>query len=63
MIINLWAEEMTACQIAEHLEATYGVSVSHETIANITDPIIEQVREWRYRTGYLRNFPAPTDLG
>ncbi len=49
MIISLYAKGMTTRDIAEHLEATYGASVSHETIANITDAINEQVKEWRNR--------------
>jgi putative transposase len=49
MIISLYAKGMTTRDIAEHLKATYGAAVSHETIANITDAINEQVREWRNR--------------
>jgi len=49
MIISLYAKGMTTRDIAEHLTATYGASVSHETIANITDAINEQVKEWRNR--------------
>ena len=49
MIISLYAKGMTTRDIAEHLQATYGASVSHETIANITDAINEQVKEWRNR--------------
>ena len=49
MIISLYAKGMTTRDIAEHLSATYGASVSHETIANITDAINEQVKEWRNR--------------
>ena len=49
MIISLYAKGMTTRDIAEHLEATYGASGSHETIANITDAINEQVKEWRNR--------------
>ena len=49
MIISLYAKGMTTRDIAEHIQATYGASVSHETIANITDAINEQVKEWRNR--------------
>ena len=49
MIISLFAKGMTTRDIAEHLHATYGASVSHETVANITDAINEQVTEWRTR--------------
>jgi putative transposase len=40
---------MTTRDIAEHLHTTYGASVSHETIANITDAINDVVKEWRPR--------------
>lgn len=49
MIISLYAKGMTTRDIAEHLQQTYGASVSHETIANITDAINEQVKAWRNR--------------
>jgi putative transposase len=49
MIIGLCAKGMTTRDIAKHPKATYGASVSHETIANITDTINEQVKEWRNR--------------
>jgi len=49
MIISLFAKGMTTRDIAEHLQVTYGASVSHETVANITDAINEQVTEWRNR--------------
>jgi putative transposase len=40
---------MTDRDIAEHLQITYGAKISHETIANITDAINEQVKQWRNR--------------
>ena len=49
MVLSLFAKGMTTRDIAEHLELTYGASVSHETIANITDAINETVKEWRNR--------------
>ena len=49
MILSLFAKGMTTRDIAEHLMVTYGASVSHETIANITDAINEVVKEWRTR--------------
>lgn len=49
MIMSLFAKGMTTRDIAEHLAVTYGASVSHETIANITDAINEVVKEWRAR--------------
>jgi putative transposase len=49
MIMSLFGRGMTTRDIAEHLQVTYGASVSHETIANITDAINEVVNEWRAR--------------
>jgi putative transposase len=49
MIISLYAKGLTTRDIAEHLQQSYGAKVSHETIANITDAINEQVKEWRNR--------------
>jgi putative transposase len=49
MILSLYAKGMTTRDIAEHLRATYGAAVSHETIANITDAINDVVKEWRSR--------------
>jgi putative transposase len=49
MIMSLFGRGMTTRDIAEHLKVTYGASVSHETIANITDAINEVVKEWRAR--------------
>ena len=49
MIMSLFGRGMTTRDIAEHLQVTYGASVSHETIANITDAINEVAGEWRAR--------------
>jgi putative transposase len=49
MIISLYAKGLTTRDIAEHLRQTYGAGVSHETVANITDAINEEVKTWRSR--------------
>lgn len=49
MVLSLYAKGMTTRDIAEHLELTYGASISHETVANITDAINDTVKEWRNR--------------
>lgn len=49
MVLSLYAKGMTTRDISEHLEITYGASISHETVANITDAINETVKEWRNR--------------
>lgn len=49
MHMSLYVKGMTTRDIAEHLQAMYGVSVSHETIVNLTDAIGEQIEECRDR--------------
>lgn len=40
---------MTIRDIQSHLQATYGTELSHETISNITDQVLEEVRAWQDR--------------
>lgn len=49
MIISLYAGGMTVRGIEHHLAATLGTELSHETIANITDQILEEVIAWQSR--------------
>jgi putative transposase len=49
MIISLYAGGMTIRDIQAHLERTLGVELSHETIANITDAVLEEVLAWQTR--------------
>ena len=49
MIISLYAGGMTIRDIQAHLERTIGTELSHETIANITDAVLEEVTEWQSR--------------
>jgi putative transposase len=49
MILSLYAGGMTVRDIGHHLQRTLGVELSHETIANITDAVIEEVRDWQSR--------------
>lgn len=49
MIISLYAGGMTIRDIGHHLESTLGVELSHETIANITDSILDEVIAWQTR--------------
>lgn len=44
MIISLFAKGMTVRDIADHLDAIYGTKLSHETIAKITDSVLEDPR-------------------
>ena len=49
MIISLYAGGMTVRDIADHLEATLGTELSHETISNITDAVCEEILTWQQR--------------
>ena len=40
---------MTIRDIQAHLERTLGTELSHETIANITDAVVEEVKAWQAR--------------
>ena len=49
MIISLYAGGMTVRDIQHHLAATLGTELSHETIANVTDAVLEEVKAWQSR--------------
>jgi putative transposase len=49
MIISLYAGGMTVRDIQHHLARTLGTDLSHETIANITDAVLEEVKAWQAR--------------
>ena len=49
MIISLYSGGMTIRDIQAHLERTLGTELSHETIANITDAVGEEVKAWQSR--------------
>ncbi len=49
MIISLYAGGMTVRDIQHHLARTLGTDLSHETIANITDAVLEEVKDWQSR--------------
>ncbi|AHU89921.1 transposase [Trueperella pyogenes] len=49
MIISLYAGGMTIRDIQYHLADTIGTELSHETIANITDAVLDTVVEWQNR--------------
>lgn len=49
MIISLYAGGMTIRDIQAHLARTIGTELSHETIANITDAVLDEVKEWQSR--------------
>ena len=49
MIISLFAGGMTVRDIEHHLHRTLGVELSHETISNITDAVLAEVKDWQNR--------------
>src|SRR5437870_2452833 len=49
IIISLYAGGMTVRDIQHHLQRTYGTELSHETISNITDAVLEEVKTWQSR--------------
>ncbi|HEY0731503.1 MAG TPA: IS256 family transposase [Chitinophagaceae bacterium] len=48
-IIGMYSRGMTTSDISEHVKSVYGVEVSEGTISNVTNRIIEHVREWQNR--------------
>lgn len=49
MILSLYARGMTTRDIKAHLAEVYGIDVSHETIAKVTEVVIEEIRAWTSR--------------
>ncbi|WP_420818994.1 IS256 family transposase [Ornithinimicrobium flavum] len=49
MIISLYAGGMTVRDIQHHLAATLGTELSHQTISNVTDAVLEEVKTWQSR--------------
>ena len=49
MIISLYAGGMTIREIQHHLASTLGTELSHETISNVTDAVLEEVKAWQSR--------------
>lgn len=49
MIISLYAGGMTIRDIQHHLVSTLGTELSHETIANVTDAVAEEIITWQER--------------
>lgn len=49
MILSLYARGMTARDIKAHLAEVYGVEISHETVAKVTDVVVDEVRAWQSR--------------
>jgi putative transposase len=48
-IISMYARGMTTRDIQAHLQDIYGVEVSPDLISNVTDAVINEVKEWQNR--------------
>ena len=48
-IISMYARGMTTRDIQAHLQDIYGVEVSPDLISNVTDAVINEVKEWQTR--------------
>ncbi|MBO0885429.1 MAG: IS256 family transposase [Mycobacterium sp.] len=48
-ILSLYARGMTTRDIRDHLAEVYDAQVSHETVANVTDVVADEVRSWQMR--------------
>ena len=48
-IISMYSFGMSTRDIQRHLQQVYGVTVSPETISNITESVMADVREWQTR--------------
>lgn len=48
-VLSMYAKGMSQRDIADTIEDIYGFEISHETISNITDQVIETANEWQNR--------------
>jgi len=48
-VLSMYAKGMSQRDIAETIEDIYGFEISHETISDITDSVLEKLQEWQNR--------------
>ena len=48
-VISMYARGMSERDIASTIEDIYGFEISHETISNITDKVIDEAKAWQNR--------------
>lgn len=48
-VLSMYAKGMSQRDIADTIEGIYGFEISHETISEITDSVLEQLEEWQNR--------------
>lgn len=46
MVLSLYAKGLTTGEISAHLAEVYGASVSKDTVARITDRVLEEMQAW-----------------
>ena len=49
VIVSLYSHGLSTRDIAEHLKHLYNVEVSPTLISNVTDSVLEEVRDWQSR--------------
>jgi len=47
VIIGMYSRRMTSSDISEQVKQIYGVDVSEGTVSNVTNRIIEHIKEWQ----------------
>lgn len=48
-VLSMYAKGLSQRDIADTIEDIYGFEISHETISEITDSVIDQLEEWQCR--------------
>lgn len=48
-VLSMYAKGMSQRDIADTIEDIYGFEISHETVSEITDKVLEQLEEWQNR--------------
>ena len=48
-VLSMYAKGMSQRDIADTIEDIYGFEISHETISDITDSVLEQLEQWQNR--------------
>ena len=53
-VLSMYAKGMSQRDISDTIEDIYGFEISHETISQITDSVLEHLEEWQNRP--LKNY-------
>jgi len=48
-VLSMYAKDMNDRDVADTIEGIYGFEISHDTISNITDRMVETAEEWQNR--------------